>query len=126
MMGRDNVKRAWVLILLTMLIAFVMSVSAEEETKYPYSLSDFCVDLRLFAEPSDNVKYADLLMDGELFVDTNIKETFPYEIDSLDWNMEVTQSPATYQLYLQSLGMIKFLSNATLITENMDYIELAE
>ena len=96
------------------------------EAKYPYSLEDFCVDLRLWGEPQKDRDCADLLMNGELYIDINIGQTFSYSMENLDWNMEVTQSPATYQLYLQSLGMIKFLSNASLVTGDSRYIDLAE
>lgn len=90
-----------------------------------YTLEQFCVDLRLWNHDEKDIQFADEIINGQLYVDINITESFDYQKDSIDWNMEATASPATFQLYLQSLGMIKFLSRAALLTNQGEYLDCA-
>lgn len=71
------------------------------------------------------IAWADEIMEGRLYLDIDLQETVLYTTTDFDWNMERTQSPATFQLYLQALGMVKFLTYAALETGNPSYLERA-
>lgn len=100
------------------------TLSIDWDTELGYELSDFLVDLKLWGNEKD-IEWADALCNGNLYVDIALTEPLPYSMDTFDWNQEATNSPSTFQLYLQSLGMIKFLSRAALMTGESKYLDCA-
>lgn len=88
------------------------------------SLEQFHADLRIW-DPERALAFADGIMNGKLYVDSIITEPVPYSLNNFDWNREETDSPSTFQLYLQSLGMVKFLSYAALEQNDASYLSQA-
>lgn len=89
------------------------------------TLEQFKADLRIW-DNSQAIAYADEIVNGNLYVDSIITSPVSYSLDNFDWNREETTSPATFQLYLQSLGMVKFLSYAALEQSDPSYLTQAE
>lgn len=77
-------------------------------------------------EPSEyDKKIADKMMQGELTVGS-IRETLTYNLETFDWNVQHSSSPGTFQLYLQGLEMVRYLTSAYELTEEIDYLKLAK
>ncbi|WP_252247356.1 hypothetical protein [Clostridium sp. ZBS4] len=51
-----------------------------------------------------------------------------YDSDNLDWNVSYSESPGTFQLYLQSLNPVVYLTKAFEISGNNErmYLKRAE
>lgn len=132
----DKVGKKWCtlagLFCVMLLVVMPVAINAQAESqsinevshRYGYTLDAFCADLSTWNSEKD-IEWADALMDGWLYVDINISTPYPYQIGSMDWNRLETSSPATFQLYLQSLGMVKFLCRAALMTSETPYLDLA-
>lgn len=72
------------------------------------------------------VEKADDICNGKMWVDPNFgEEVLSYDYTSMDWNVNFSSSPNTYQLYLQALNPILYLSRAYLITEKEEYLDYA-
>lgn len=65
------------------------------------------------------------LLCHELIVDAWITETVPYELSSFDWNMNFSQSPTTFQLFLQGMKPATWLTGGYVLTEKEEYFTLA-
>ena len=103
----------------------VLSESAPfSSTPWGITLEQYHADLRIW-DRDDALAYADGIMNGELYVDSIITAPVGYTLDHFDWNREETASPSTFQLYLQSLGMVKFLSFAALERNDPAYLSKA-
>lgn len=85
------------------------------------TLDQMKCDFRFLGEEK-TVSMADEIMDGQLYVDSNFPNPVPYSIEDFDWNRLETNSPATFQLYLQALGMVKFLAYAALQENDPVYL----
>lgn len=71
------------------------------------------------------MRYADELLNKKLRVKESIPDTPEFDIDNLDWNIQIGNIPNTYQLYLQSLEPIRFLILAYDETRDVKYMDLA-
>lgn len=74
------------------------------------------------------LRNADLLIEGKLCIGTSVEDTPEYDItkvNELDWNMQVGSLPNTYQLYLQALNPVVFLTTAYEMTQEIKYLDLA-
>lgn len=70
---------------------------------------------------------ADEMLAGNIHVLGSIHDTLAFsDADEIDWNAQVSDSPNTFQLYLQCLNPVAFLTRAYQLTENRDYLTLAE
>lgn len=80
-----------------------------------------------FKVPDDNtvVEIADNLLTGTLIVLDEL-EGQPYDIETIDWNMTFSDSPSTFQLHLQSLTAIVYLTKAFEINGKTEYLDLAK
>ena len=80
-----------------------------------------------FKFPSDEqvIDIAEGLLNGKLTVLDTI-DSRPYSFDNFDWNMTFSDSPSTFQLYLQSLTPILYLSKAYEITGKSEYLDMGE
>lgn len=80
-----------------------------------------------FQFPKDEyvVDIAEGLLNGELTV-LDTMDSRPYSFDDFDWNVAFSDSPNTYQLYLQSLNPIMYLSKAYEITNKKEYLDMGK
>lgn len=79
--------------------------------------------------PSDAevVRIANQMLAGKLIVNADaFKEPLLYSSAHFDWNVQYTNSPNTYQLYLQSLQPLAYLSKAYELTGNSAYLVSGE
>lgn len=79
-----------------------------------------------FSLPNDEtiLEIADGLKNGILTVQENI-ESVPYDPENIDWDITFSESPNTFQLYLQALNPILYLTKAYEITKDTTYLDLA-
>lgn len=95
----------------------------KKKGKFGISMSQFNCDMDL---PDDEtcVKWANEILNGSLYVNKRFNN--PMDIkDCIDWNVVYTESPGTFQLYLQTLGMLPILSRAYIIDRDTQYIAKA-
>jgi hypothetical protein len=79
-------------------------------------------------EPIEDVlRYADMILSGEsLVVYDKLSDKVPFDIDALDWHMQVTKSPNTFLLYLHAQKPVLFLTEAFAATKERKYMDLAD
>lgn len=90
-------------------------------SEFGLTLNEFNCDMTL---PVDNIvlKWADDMMTGNrLYVNKGFPKPLKYK-EVLDWNVVFSPSPATFQLWMQSLGMVSILTRAFLITGEKRYL----
>lgn len=78
--------------------------------------------------PSDNevIEISEKILRGDLVV-LDSMDSLKYEnLSKLDWNVQYTNTPNTFQLYLQSLNPIVYLTAAYELSGNNEYIQYAE
>lgn len=73
----------------------------------------------------DLISIADGLLKDKLTVMYTI-DSMEYSLDTLDWNVLYTDSPNTFQLYLQCLNPVMYLTKAYEITGTVEYLDFAE
>ena len=66
------------------------------------------------------------LLKGNMVVDTWIKETVSFSLEVFDWNAPASDSPTTYQLFLQGLTPVAFLVGDYVLSGNSNAYELAK
>ena len=77
------------------------------------------------------LRYAQSIMDGEILLDTMIQEPYPFSKQQLskwhrlDWNVQFSKSPRSFQLFLQSLHPVGDLTAAYVQTKQVEYYNLA-
>ena len=64
------------------------------------------------------------IMNGKLWV-SRVIEPMPYSLDTLDFNVQWSKAPQTFQLYLQALNPIQALTQAFEATRDSAYLEFA-
>lgn len=69
---------------------------------------------------------ADDILAGNIVVLDTMEPLHCGMVESLDWNVQYTDTPNTFQLYLQSLNSIVYLTSAYEISGNSEYLEYAE
>lgn len=73
------------------------------------------------------LKFADRIMEGYFVVeDSFYDDAIQFDANQIDWNMQVTESPNTFSLWLHSLNPIYYLANAYVQSGNIEYMNLAE
>ncbi|MCL1891104.1 MAG: heparinase II/III-family protein [Coriobacteriia bacterium] len=77
---------------------------------------------------SDKVvlKLADLLLSGKLAVNSAHGYPEKFDVENIDWNVQVAPSPRSYQLSLQGLNAPAILCRAFELTESKEYLDLSE
>lgn len=76
--------------------------------------------------PDDTVlQIADGLINNLLTVNYSM-ESMTYSLETLDWNVQYSDSPNSFQLYLQCLNPVMYLTKAYEITKNTEYLDQAE
>lgn len=73
----------------------------------------------------DAVEMTDAILDGNLIVNKDLPMLHYDSAESIDWGILYSDSPNSFQLYLQSLAPIVILSNGYIQTDNKACIELA-
>ncbi len=68
---------------------------------------------------------SDEIMRGDLRVSTSMGDSPEYELNTIDWNMQVGEVPRSYQLNLQSLNPVLFLTATYEENGNIEYLEHA-
>lgn len=72
------------------------------------------------------VQMAEDMLQGKLYV-LDTEQPLPYEsVESLDWNVQYTAHPNTFQLYLQCLNPTMYLTRAYEVSGKIEYLQLAE
>lgn len=87
---------------------------------FGFTIEEFNCNMSL---PSDEtvLKWAKEMLNGKLYVHKDFHE--PADIkNGIDWNMQFTFSPGTYQLWLHSLGMVAILTKAYFLSGNTTFL----
>ncbi len=82
-----------------------------------------------FPTDTEIVAIADQILDGKMIVlysMDNMLEYNPDVMDTFDWNVQYSNTPNTFQLYLQCLNPIAYLAKSYEITTNEDYLLQAQ
>lgn len=74
----------------------------------------------------DYVEYANKIVEGKLVVHETITDDVSFDIDQIDWDIQATDSPNTFSLYLHSLRPVLYLSRSYQTTQDEKYIKAAE
>lgn len=78
-------------------------------------------------EPKDYIlSAADKILNNLLIVNPRFHEEVEYNIDLFPWDLETSNSPATYSLYLQALNPVFYLLRAYQFSEKKEYYSLAK
>lgn len=68
---------------------------------------------------------ANAILRGEIYVESSITAPYICELENIEWNINFTESPGTFQLYLQALNPIAYLVQAYYISNDLDYLNMA-
>lgn len=82
--------------------------------KYDFKITD-----------SEIVEVADAILRGEIYVDSTIVEPYLCELENIDWDVNFSLSPGTFQLYLQALNPMAYLVQAYYVNNNIEYLNAA-
>ena len=118
------------LLVLSALMANLLSACAAGSgsgtpVEFGYTREEYVDTFSGFKSSSDEecLAYADAILDGTLYV----SETFegaPFEsMAEIDWDITFTESPNTFQLYLQGLTPLEALGRAWYQTDDIQYLE---
>lgn len=128
-MRRMAAKGFTLLVLAALIINLQAACAASQDIENPiefgYAQGDYVETFSGFKSSSDAecLAYADAFLDGTLYV-SELFEGAPFErIDEIDWDMTVTESPNTFQLYLQGLTPLETLGRAWNQTKDLRYLE---
>lgn len=103
----------------------IAQADGQKAVEFGYTKEDYVETFSGFKSSSDAecVTYADAILNGTLYV----SETFdgaPFESTAnIDWDMNFTESPNTFQLYLQGLTPLETLGRAWDQTGDIRYLE---
>lgn len=81
-------------------------------------------DLKMYFNDGEVLKYADSILNGELLVYNRI-EPLKYEHEVFDWNIQYSNIPNTFQLYLHSLNFLQILVRAYELRKEVKYLKTA-
>ncbi|WP_269477113.1 DUF6270 domain-containing protein [Hominibacterium faecale] len=98
-------------------------VGFSEKGMFGMTINQFNCDMAL-PEDKTNLMWADEIVKGNLYIHKSFQSA-PNIRDGLDWNIVFSQSPGTYQLRLQSLGMIGILVRAYQLKNSLPYLKTA-
>lgn len=72
------------------------------------------------------IEKANDICNGKMWVEPSLgEEAFVYNLEQIDWDINFSSSPNTYQLYLQALNPIMYLTQAYYFTEKDEYLDYA-
>ncbi len=91
--------------------------------KFGISLKLYNCDMDLLDDKT-NLFQANEILNGNLYVHKTSRT--PVNIkNGIDWEISHTESPGTFQLWLQALGMIRILARAYIKKNNINYLKKA-
>ena len=82
-----------------------------------------------FPADSDVIEIADLIMEGKMIVLYSSEDMLAYNPDDMsqfDWNVQYSNSPNTFQLYLQCLNPVAYLTRGYELSGNERYLVQAQ
>ena len=82
-----------------------------------------------FPPDSELIYIADQILDGKMVVLYSMEDALEYnmkEMDRFDWDIQYSNAPNTFQLYLQCLNPIAYLAKAYELSGNENYLLQAE
>lgn len=125
-------------LILVMILAFVLTgcnvnglvtqnaVQDEVSFNYGFSREQYNFNLPSLLD-EQVVKVADSILEGKMIVEQSINDYLAFEsLKDINWDAVIGNSPNTYQLYLQCLNPIMFLTRAYEINGNEDYLVQAK
>ncbi len=127
-----NRRRKWIAFVL--LLAVISSIlcacvaQSEEKIEFQYGIQEHVSDFSGFDGGMENekfIEYADEIINGTLYVTYQLKG-YPYELGKIDWDVSYTESPNTFQLYLQGLSCLQILGQAYRLNGNVEYLRVGE
>ncbi len=90
------------------------------------TLKQFNCDMD-FLNDEQQIQLANDIFKGQLVVSPSFQNNSPsYSLKTLDWNIQYSDSPNTFQLYLQSLNCIKYLAKGYELSGNTKYLDLGK
>lgn len=102
---------------------FEVEKDVSQKISWGMSQEEFNYD---FSFPADDrvIEIAKGMRNNELVVEKQLK-MMPYSLETLDWNVLYSESPNTFQLYLQALYPVSYLTKAYKLTNEKLYLDLA-
>lgn len=99
----------------------IRGLISNQDSDLGFDISHFLCDLK-FPSKEKTIYLADEISQGYMYVLADLSEAPLFEDGCIDWNIQFSKSPNTYQLFFQSLDMISILSKAYLIVGNKLYM----
>lgn len=99
----------------------IRGLISNQESDLGFDISHFLCDLK-FPSKEKTIYLADEISQGYMYVLADLSEAPLFEDGCIDWNIQFSKSPNTYQLFFQSLDMISILSKAYLIVGDKNYL----
>lgn len=94
--------------------------------EYGIDKDDFNWKYDLKATDEEIVDRAEAIMDGKIYVESSFPEAWECRLDQIDWEANFSDSPGTFQLYLQALNPISYLAQAYYINGKEEYLYAAK
>ena len=93
------------------------------QADFGFTLEEYNARFEVPKEREKCIQYAGGIMQGELYVHEAFPEPMPYRLETLDWGVQFSDSPSTWQLYLQSMGPLAILCQAYVYEGDPTYLE---
>lgn len=109
-----------------MFIAIIQGcyILINKQNEFAISRKEFNCDFNL-PDDEEVLSIAEGICNDKLTVFHTI-ESMNYSFEELDWNIKYTKSPGTFQLYLQSLNPVVYLTRAYELSQNNKYLDMAQ
>lgn len=114
------------LILILMTLSLLVACQADNQL-FGITLEEYNSPMEL-KDDELMLQFGEEILRGELRVSQTIDELYtynPHNINSIDWDIQYSTSPNTFQLYLQALNPVSFLTKSYQLSGNTDYLDLA-
>lgn len=122
-------KRKWAVGIFLIFLLFLLGRTVgltNNEADFGFEKEEFNWEYNYKDSDEDILLKADSICEGKIYVDSSISEPYICELEKIDWDITFTKSPGTFQLYLQALNPISYLTRAYRISNEEKYLETAE
>lgn len=100
----------------------------ETETAAEYGISQDTFNWKYDFKATDEeiIRRADAITEGKIYVEPSFPDPWICQLELIDWDVNFSGSPGTFQLYLQALNPISYLTQAYYINQNEAYLYTAK
>lgn len=98
------------------------------ETATEYGIGEDTFNWKYDFKTTDEgiIERADAISIGEIYVEPIFPDPWECQLDQIDWDINFSDSPGSFQLYLQALNPISYLTQAYYINGNEIYLQNAK